>query len=520
MKKLILFTLLGIAGQANAITEKYRLMFRDDPAHTMVIGWSKVGGVLPINPTRVYYGTEDKGTNITEYPMQHGVDRAVFAQGMYNEFARLTGLKANTVYYFVVSDATGNSQRFSFKTLPDNPNIPLSIIAGGDSRATENTADGGPRVEANKMVTKIRPDVILFSGDYTDFDTPAEWAMWLDDWQLTIAEDGRMFPLINTRGNHEYNASTTVDIFDVPNTDSYYAITFGSSLLRTYTLNTEIAQGGDQAAWLADDLSKHGTETYWRFANYHRCIRPHESSKADQEDAYQAWAPLFYDYKFQIVIESDAHVVKSTYPIRPTMEAGHDNGYVRDDANGSVYIGEGCWGAPVRTADRTYSWTRAAGEFNMYHWMMVSKDKIEIKYVMYDNVDEVSEVDPNNRFAVPAGMQIWEPANGSGSTLVIENPTSPATFIKAKKMGNAQALLTPNPVKNTATLHYSISSPQVVKIAIYDFEGRLVRSLSSQKMPIGSYQLNINTSDLAPGNYMVGIFGENLKQGVKLTKIK
>jgi hypothetical protein len=46
-------------------------------------------------------------------------------------------------------------------------------------------------------------------------------------------------------------------------------------------------------------------------------------------------------------------------PVKPTdMSFG-----VRDDATGTVFVGEGCWGAPLRTASDTKAYTRDAGSF-------------------------------------------------------------------------------------------------------------------------------------------------------------
>ncbi len=89
----------------------------------------------------------------------------------------------------------------------------------------------------------------------TDDDTNGEWQDWFDDWQDTIASDGRMFPIIPARGNHEDVADTIYNLFDTPNTDSYYAITFGNDLIRAYTLNTEISVLGNQKTWLQNDLT-------------------------------------------------------------------------------------------------------------------------------------------------------------------------------------------------------------------------------------------------------------------------
>ena len=64
-------------------------------------------------------------------------------------------------------------------------------------------------------------------------------------------------------------------------------------------------------------------------------------------------------------MESDAHLVKSTWPIRPSTDADNEEGFIRDDKNGTVYVGEGCWGAPLRGADDNKSWTRDSDSFNI-----------------------------------------------------------------------------------------------------------------------------------------------------------
>ena len=117
MKRFILLLtifLFLIAQKSQATTNKYRIMWRDNPATTMTIGWNQVSGSNAI----VYYGTSDFGTDWTQYPSQKNVDVSVNYRGMQNTFARLSGLQANTAYYFVIKDSEGTSQRFWFKTAP------------------------------------------------------------------------------------------------------------------------------------------------------------------------------------------------------------------------------------------------------------------------------------------------------------------------------------------------------------------------------------------------------------------
>lgn len=398
----ILIFLVGMSFQTFAKTEKYRCMWRSDPATTMTIGWNQLSG----NHPTLYYDIYDHGSDAQAYSWSQNPDRSVTAKGMNNQFVRLTGLQPNTVYYFMIVDSEGISTRMSFQTAPDHPYERLSIIAGGDSR---NHRKG--RKNANKLVSKLRPHCVMFGGDMTGSDKAREWKYWFDDWQHTIGQDGRLTPLIVARGNHEYSNASITDLFDVENPKIFYALNLGGNLLRVYTLNSLIASGGDQGQWLQSDLSR-SDNMIWKFAQYHFAIRPHTRAKSEQNGQYKNWAIPFHQHGVDMVVESDAHVVKTTWPIRPTKETGNEQGFIRDDENGTVYIGEGCWGAPLRRANDDKKWTRNSGSFNQFKWIFVAQDDIEVRTVETNNADEVGEVDPYDIFSPPANLKIWSPDNG------------------------------------------------------------------------------------------------------------
>ncbi len=413
MKKVVLILLLfGL--YCNGSNDKFRLTLRENPATSIVIGWNQISG----NNATVYYGKIDHGVNYQNYINTKTPDRVVSYKGMNNTFTRLTGLEPNTNYYFVVHDSEGTSQRFWFKTAPADTSR-LSFIAGGDSRNNRT-----PRKNANKLVAKLKPNAILFGGDMTDDDTNDQWKTWFDDWQLTIASDGRMFPIVAARGNHEGNNNSIYNLFDTPSSNIYYAITFGNNLIRTYTLNTEISISGNQTTWLDNDLNSH-QEVQWKIAQYHKPMRPHVRFKSDGNSQYNNWASLFYNKEVQLVVECDAHTVKSTWPLKPTSQSGNDEGFVRDDNNGTVYVGEGCWGAPLRTNDDNKDWTRNSGRFNQFKWIFVDQEKIETRTIKVDNANSVGEVSNDNVFEIPVNLNIWNPSNGSVVTIYKKITTVP-----------------------------------------------------------------------------------------------
>jgi acid phosphatase type 7 len=410
MKALFTILLIAFPFLVSALTDKYRVIWRSDPSTTMVVAWNQVSGTSAI----VYYGTIDQGTNYSMYPMNRAADRIVQHNAMNNHFARLTGLSPNTAYYFVIRDTDGTSARLWFKTAPATPDTRLSIVSGGDSR------DGRvQRQNANRLVAKLRPHAVFFAGDMTHNNYDSEWREWFDDWQWTIGTDGRIIPIVVARGNHETSDAILVNHFDIPHNNAYYALTWGGSLLRLYTLNSEGSVAGNQTTWLANDLAA-SSSVIWKMAQYHRPMRPHAASKSEGNTMYQYWAPLFQQHRVNVVIECDAHVVKSTWPVVPSTGPGSDEGFIRNDEIGTVYIGEGGWGAPLRVNDDDKNWTRSSGAFNQVNWIFIDRDKIEIRFVRTDNANAVGTVSDTNVFATPVNLDVWSPTNGSVITINAE----------------------------------------------------------------------------------------------------
>ena len=318
-----------------------------------------------------------------------------------------------------------------FKTAPDVPSE-FTFVAGGDSRTNSS-----PRRQGNQLVARVRPLFVLFGGDYMDGTSASEWRTWLDDWQHTRSEDGRMYPIIATHGNHENDRYDVLQkAFDAPydtrNRASYYALNVGGDMMRIYALNSERAQQA-QKSWLENDLSNNAAGKNWLIAAYHKPMRPHTRGKSEGDNRSGMWASTFFDYELDLVIDSDTHMTKYTYPIRPVEpgEQGADEGFIRDDVRGTVHIGEGSWGAPQRPADDNKNWTLASASFHQFKLIQATPDNLHIRTVRFSNVANVTpltqaeqDIDP---LAIPAGLTLWEP-QGVGAVFTLPfNTNQPPT---------------------------------------------------------------------------------------------
>lgn len=498
MKKIAFYILLFMCNIILANSDKFRLILTNDPSTSITVAWNQISGDSPV----VYFGTTNYGTNWAQYNLNKTVDRTTNFRGMNNQFARITGLSPNTIYYFVIKDSQGTSQPFWFKTAPNDLSR-LSFIAGGDSRNNRT-----PRQNANKLVAKLKPHAVLFGGDMTNEDNDSQWQDWFDDWQLTTSTDGRMIPIIPIRGNHE-NASTIYNLFDTTNYESYYSITFGDNLFTAFCLNSEISVTGDQLTWLTNELQTN--TSIWKGAQYHKPMRPHNAGKPEGTHVYNAWANLFYDNEVRLVVDCDSHTVKSTWPIKPSTENGNDEGFIRDDSNGTVYIGEGCWGAPLRIDNDAKDWTRDTGSFNQFKLIFIDENKIEARTIIVDNADSVGEVSNLDPFTLPVNLDVWNPINGD-LIEVFKN----STILSDNALDDINNLITiyPNPTKNVLNFFIPTHLNGDLKFDLFDINGKNVfnvkKNASNGKICVDTY--------LSSGLYIIKIH-DSKNNLIKIEKI-
>jgi len=425
------------APETPASSDKYRLVWNEDPATNITIAWDQHTNANPV----VMYSTKDHGKKYQNYELSKKADRVLDKYEMNTHFAKLSNLKPNQEYYFVIKDDTGVSERYWFRTAPDKPQA-FTFVAGGDTKSSGEPLEAGRA--ANRLVSKLRPLFVMFNGDFCSGNgtVPERWHIWLKDWhKLTTTPDGRMIPIFPVHGNHENGDHANLNyIFNAPYQENdssqiYYSLSFGGDFFHVIALNSSVDEGGPQKTWLENDLKSHKNYSF-KIAGYHKPFWPHTSRKAENEYQYNQWAQMFYDYGLDISMDGDSHMSKITFPLRPdSVSADSFMGYVRDDENGTMFLGEGSWGAHPRAIDDDKPWTIksfSGNQIKLIHVMPKENnlpDRMDIYTVIsatYDEDDKqtlyeenVGRLTEDNLFDIPENITLLE--NG-GYGKVIKYP--------------------------------------------------------------------------------------------------
>jgi len=409
-----------------AASDKYRLVWNDDPTTTITIAWDQLQAANPV----VRYGKKDHGRAFWKYDYSSKTDRVLEKYEMVNHFTKLTNLEPDEEYYFVIKDDEGVSKRYWFRTAPDTPK-PFTFIAGGDTKSDDKPLEAGRA--SNRLVAKLRPLFVMFNGDFCSGDgtSPERWHTWLKDWhELTTTSDGRMTPVFPVHGNHENGDHANLNyIFNAPYQENdssriYYSVSFGGDFFHMIALNSEIDEGGLQKDWLEKNL-KNNQNFRLKIAGYHKPFWPHTSRKRENEYQYNQWAHLFYNYGVDVSLDGDSHMSKITYPLRPDSTAQDSYmGFVRDDEKGTMFLGEGSWGAFPRVNDDDKPWTIKSFSGNQIKWIHVLPsddalpDRMKIYTVVSSTYDEnenqtlhdaaVKSLTEENLFDVPENVELVE----------------------------------------------------------------------------------------------------------------
>ncbi|MDZ8120268.1 metallophosphoesterase family protein [Pontiella agarivorans] len=358
---LILATVVP-ASHAQESIQNLRVVWSKDPGTQAVIVWD---APQADETARVLYDTRSHSDEQKNYLFNAPLSET----GLYNESRakkpksapadwtsesspdlfyhqiQLQNLEPETIYYLTVKTARGMSREYHFKTAPEKQ-TPFKLIYAGDSRTHLEVA----RKISLQIREMIKQDdsiiALIHGGDYAVTTRRKVWKNWLEAYALTTTEDGQLLPIIPTIGNHDVPGKSPIfrQAYGYPGGERDYYTCRLTPDVSILCLNTEISAEGRQRAFLQSELEKLKKDhVKWQLAAYHKPAFP---AIKQPSAAKVSWVPLFDKFNLDLVLESDGHCIKRTVPIR----------HGKEDPAGTVYLGEGGYGAPQRDPkpDRWY----------------------------------------------------------------------------------------------------------------------------------------------------------------------
>lgn len=356
-----------------------RLCFRGDASTSILVSWSTLEEG---ERHRVHYDTKARKGALERYAEVVECHRngsytpnsdEDSTTGFYHH-AWIEGLEPDTTYWLTMASDDATYRELHFRTAPAEDEE-FGFLYGGDSRSNHKA-----RQAANVGIAKITdevPELLAYAhgGDYVyNGRYWSQWSTWLHHHELTIADSGRVLPLIAARGNHD-TGPLLDEVFDNPGgrAKNWYTTQLGPELALV-TLNSETVVGGNQAEWLDAELAARRPENRWLLTLYHRPLYPAIKSPGSAKDV---WVPLFEKHDLDLSIECDGHSIKRTVPIRGGKQ----------DPTGVVYIGEGGLGAPQRTAREAHWYLESPGMVSKGHHITrldVTAESIRMRVLRVD----------------------------------------------------------------------------------------------------------------------------------------
>jgi hypothetical protein len=313
------------------------LTWQRDPSSTMTIDWHETSPLEKPVLLHRRKGTDAwKSSTPVARDFPHAPGRTVYR-------VELTGLEPDAVYEFRPAE---RERPYHFRTMPKRLTRNLRVVAGGD------TAPAGVFEKINALAASLKPDFILWGGDYSYSDGKAgeikKEILWHENIRdHLIGADQRVIPVIAAIGNHEVNSVVAPYYeanFAFPATETYGVLDFGD-YLSVWVLDTNHRAriAGKQTEWFAASIAARAKDPRRILIPvYH--VPAYPSVRKDEGttlEIRQHWVPLFEKAGISTVFEHHDHAYKRTHPLL--------GGKVQDDpAKGVTYLGDGAWGASIR----------------------------------------------------------------------------------------------------------------------------------------------------------------------------
>lgn len=400
-----LVAIFTLASAATAAPRHLYLTWQGDTSRTMTVNYQTIGLA---SPSMVFYDTKSRGGRTAEYRhLAVGYSHA-FA-GLPDDrrvhWVELEGLAPGETYYFIAGHPEhGFTLERKFRTVPEGSQK-LRFVTGGDLGVSGDVA------LLLQQAAKLSPAFGVVGGDLAYANDAltnyAKWDAWLDHWQTNmITPAGYTVPMVLAIGNHEVGGGTALtnarfyfQYFAQVHDRSYYARTFGKNLVLLLLDSGHIyPHDGEQAEWLDAQLAAHRDVPH-KFAVYHVPLYP--SYRAFDGSASvkgrQFWLPIFDKHRLTAAFENHDHTFKRTHSLREN----------KLDPNGTLYLGDGCWGMPARKVDSQRRWYEAKAA-SLQHFWQVDVSRTRVEYRAINKEGKIFDVYPLDASGAKAAEKVYE----------------------------------------------------------------------------------------------------------------
>ena len=293
------------------------LTWQSDPTTTMTVTWrTDIEGERSI----AFFST-NKDLDIDEYESKEAETYTFEETEAWLHTLELTNLVPGETYWVVLQTDDGTSDKFCFRTAPDNPSD-IKFIVGSDAQHLRSQMS--VIREVHRKAAEEDPDFFVYSGDFVNAElSDYEWDLFFDLWhELMITDEGRRIPIIPALGNHEvvagYGGSIETAVFyfnrfKMPAPYTYHVINYGPELT-IISLDSGHASpvDGEQVTWLEKTLQENQDST-WKLAHSHD--GGWWGSGAVPTKVRCLWVPLFEKYGVDVVHSGHIHSYIKTWPI-------------------------------------------------------------------------------------------------------------------------------------------------------------------------------------------------------------
>ncbi|MEL7566865.1 MAG: fibronectin type III domain-containing protein [Dehalobacterium sp.] len=335
MSLLSVFTLadigLGINGPCHVVLSP------TSSAEEMAVTWWDQSDVTEAS---VQYSTtigfsDIPGANVSI--AEAAITRSDTGKGYTSFEATLTGLSANTTYYYRVGQGEVWSDEYRFTTANPGQEEVSFMYLGDIQYATAATAPEDYQAWGSLVQGAYQsfPELnfALLGGDMV------QNGMNEDDWQMFLAQAATVFsklPMLAVPGNHESNSASTgkpelfLDFLAMPANgpsgfeEEFYSCDYGDchivGLSSGIFMNEQLLKGSMTeedfdtiAGWIEEDLAN--SDAKWKIVMMHHPAYA-VVSDATAAEVLENWAPIFVEAQVDLVFCGHQHIYMRTKPIQ------------------------------------------------------------------------------------------------------------------------------------------------------------------------------------------------------------